>query len=64
VDDDEPTARRLLLSRFRSVAFAALGEGVTEAELLEALQVAVAADIRDRETTPRRHLYAVPATGA
>ncbi len=57
----EPDPRDLLLSRFRCVAFAALGEGVTEAELVQALQTAVAADAR-REAPPRPQLTVVRST--
>jgi hypothetical protein len=66
-DVDGEQHRQLLLSRVRSVAFAALGAGVTEAELAEALQVAVDADARRTAAwaelatvTPRpRHLALV-----
>lgn len=57
----EPQQRFLLLSRFRSVAFAALGADVTEAELREALATAVAAHTQ-REAPPQPRLRAVPAT--
>lgn len=57
----DPQQQMMLLSRFRSVAFAALGADVTEAELREALATAVAAHAR-RETPPRPRLRAVPAT--
>jgi hypothetical protein len=57
----EVQQRALLLSRFRSVAFAALGADVTEAELREALATAVDAHSK-REAPPRPLLRAVPAT--
>lgn len=51
---DELDSRAVLLRRVRCVAFAALGEGISEAELLEAVKVAVLADRRrrDQPTTP------------
>jgi hypothetical protein len=60
--DTEPDAKQLLLRRFRCVAFAALAEGVTEGELLAALDVAVIADGRRVDPAPpARRLRAVPA---
>jgi len=55
--------RSRLVRHFRCVAFAALGEGVPEAELQAALQVAVAAEARRKDAeilTPRPRLYLVP----
>jgi hypothetical protein len=52
----------LLLSRFRSVAYAALGADVTEAELREALDTALTAHNAQCEAPTPPRLRAVPAT--
>lgn len=58
--DNEPDMTWLLLRRFRCVAFAALGEGITEAELREALRVAVLADAQRRGPATPARLRLVP----
>jgi hypothetical protein len=61
-EDPEPETQFLLVRRFRSVAFAALGAGISEADLHAALAVAVAADRRRTAWSERRqHLRIVPA---
>ncbi len=54
--------RALLVSRVRSVMFAALGAGVSEAELRAAVDSAVAGHAR-RDATPRLRVVPTPGPG-